>query len=400
MGRDGKDTAYGRQCSNWLTSFGEWVLPLSAEAPESYIFWSGLFALSSVLRRRVKIPQNLLGRWECPPHQYIMLVGPPGMIKTTSARAAGELLEEVGGLTQASSLASTAAIGTELVNAEDSSLFFICEEFSDLIAKSHGKEMYEFLTSMYDGKKQWKSNTISRGLEFSERPCINMLAATTPKWIASNMTEDIIGGGFASRVLFIFEDQLRGKKLFYKEKYNQASYIKLKTALIDDLKHIATLNGDFDIPDPLLKWIDNDSKPYGWYQQLTIPKNPKLLGYHRRKPAHMLKLAMLFHISYSDTLVLDQVDIDNAIGTLESEEINMFKVFEGLGRNPFIFDTKEIYKWLIENGPSSRDIILRTFESVDSPLKMDELLNGMIDMKLIKGVTTNGQLTYEAIKYK
>jgi hypothetical protein len=327
-----------------------------------------------------------------------MLIGPPGMIKTTSARAGAELLDEVGGITQAADAGSIAAIATELVNTEDAALFFISEEFSDLISKSHGKEVYEFLTSMYDGKKKFKTSTHARGIELAEKPCINMLAATTPKWIAANMTEDIIGGGFASRVMFIYEDQLRGKKLFYKDKFDKATYDKLKKALIDDLKHIATLQGDFDIPDDILHWIDNDKD--GWYQRMPTPKNPKLMGYHRRKPAHMLKLAMLFHLAYDDTLTLNMADIEMAIKTLEAAEVNMFKVFEGLGRNPYIFDVKEIYNWLLLNGPCPKDVLLRQFDSVDSPYKMNEILDGMINMKMVKVINKDGVLQYEAINFK
>lgn len=384
---------YKRQCANWLATFGEWVLPLAAEAPEPYIFWSGLFALSSVLRRRVLIPQKYLGRWECPPHLYIMFVGPPGTRKTTSARSAAELLEAVGSITQASDTGSVAAFSTELINTDDCSLFFIVEEFSDLIGKSHGKEMYEFLTSMFDGKKRFKINTISRGAEFATNPCLNMLAATTPIWIASNMTEDIIGGGFASRVIFIYEDTMREKRLFYDDVFDEKTYNSLKTKLIDDLKHIATLTGKFSFQPDAREFLDK------WYKSLPAEKNPKLLGFAQRKPAHILKLAMLWHIAYSDDLEINIEDCRRAVEILSSIEKKLPKVFEGIGKNPYVFNNREIYNFLLQNGPTERSELLRQFEAIESPYKMDEVLNGLLELKMIKGTSKDGKVYYEAVIY-
>ena len=382
-----------RLCENWLDSFGQWVLPLAAEAPEQFIFWSGLFALSSALRRRVKIPQKYLGRWECPPHLYIMFVGPPGTRKTTSARSSSELLDAIGSITQASDTGSVAAFMTELISTDDCSLFFVVEEFSDLIGKSHGKEMYEFLTSMYDGKRKFRVNTISRGAEFAEKPCLNMLAATTPIWIASNMTEDIIGGGFASRVIFIYEDTMREKKLFYSENFNQQLYDAQKAALVHDLKHIATLSGDFEFEDEAKTFLDN------WYKNQPEEKNPKMLGFHQRKPAHVMKLAMLYHISYSDDLIINLGDCHAALDILASVEKNMPRVFEGIGRNPYVFNNREIYNFLVANGRTERFELLRQFESVDSPYKMDEVINGLLELKLIKGTTEDNKIFYEAVAF-
>ena len=199
-----------RQCANWLDTYMSWTLPRS-EAPESYIKWTGLFTLSSVLRRKVRIPKGILGSWECPPHLYIMFIAPPGEArKTTTQSYAIDLLEEVPDVMKGPAIVTQASLLDKLVESEDSSVYLIAEEFSDLIMKSKG-EMFEFLTSMFDGKKSIEASTISRGVQFAERPCINLLAATTPIWVSENMSEAIIGGGFASRVIFIYEETVKMK---------------------------------------------------------------------------------------------------------------------------------------------------------------------------------------------
>lgn len=379
-----------RKCSNWIETFIDWIGPLSEEAPENYILWSGLFTLAAVTKRKIKVPQSYLGRWECYPHLYIMLVGPPGFRKTTCARSASELLDEISGIEQAPDVSSVAALLTDLVNSEDCALYIISEEFSDLFGKSSGKEIYEFLTSMYDGKKKFKASTHVRGAEFAEQPCLNMLAATTPKWISENMPEDIIGGGFASRVIFIYEDRLRGKRLFYDNVFDKEKYDKLKKMLIDDLKHIAGISGEFKFSDDAKKFLEE------WYQDMKQPKNPKLTGYYHRKPAHVMKLSMLLHIAYSDELVIDVNDVELALKILDRTEINMGRVFEGIGKNPHFYTTKEIIQYLAANGKTERSKLLQEFEAVDYPYKLDEIINGLLEMKLIKVISENGKIYYEA----
>jgi hypothetical protein len=129
----------------------EWTLPRS-EAPESYIKWAGLFTLSSVLRRKVRIPKSILGSWECPPHLYVMFIAPPGEArKTTTMSYAIDLLDELPDIVKGPAVVTQASLLDKLVESEDSSVYLTAEEFSDLIMKSKG-EMFEFLTSMFDGK--------------------------------------------------------------------------------------------------------------------------------------------------------------------------------------------------------------------------------------------------------
>jgi hypothetical protein len=230
-----------RKCDNWLRSFLDWTLP-RMESPESYLLFSGLFCLSSVLRRRVFVEKEYLGGWECYPHMYIILVGPAGEVrKTTAMYQAIQLLSHVPTVMKGPNIVTQAALLAKLVESDDNAVYLTAKELSDLIMKS-GPEMYEFLTTMFDGDKTFESATISRGVEFIHSPCLNLIAATTPQWIAEGMPEQVIGGGFASRCIFLYEDKPRFKKLFFKDVVYPQELKTLEAHLIEDLKHIATIH--------------------------------------------------------------------------------------------------------------------------------------------------------------
>ena len=385
---------YKRKCVNWLDTWTQWVKPRS-EVKESMIRWGGLYTIACALRRRVWIPKSingrgLLGGWECYPYLYIMFVGPPGMRKTVTLDYSLELFEALP-LTAAPNACSQAALSQRLLESSDTSVYIVASEFSDLLLKS-GPEMYEFLTSAFDGRRKFETSTISRGIEFIEKPCINMAAGTTPKWIAENMPESAIGGGFASRVIFIYESVLRRKRLFYRD-YDYTAGESLKTNLIDDLLHMSTmLEGAFSISDGTMDWLED------WYQKHEPSKaHPKIQGYMNRKHVHLFKAAMLYHISYSDDLVLTQSDLEWGLSALEEIEPNLPSVFEGIGRNPYTLDSRHIAMFIKEKGKISKKEILAQFQSVATPNILLELLVNLSSMGVIRTELIDNELIYVSL---
>lgn len=377
-----------RKCENWIKTYLSWTLTRT-ESPETYLLFSGLFCISAALRRNVYIPKHYLGGWTCYPHIYAVLVGPAGEVrKTTAMNQAIELLVELNGLTKGPNIVTQAALLAKIVDADHNAVYLTAKELSDLIMKS-GPEMYEFLTSMFDGDKHFEATTIGRGVEFAEAPCVNMLAATTPEWLAGSMPEAAIGGGFASRCMFLYEDTPRFKKLFYNEVKHATSLDDLSANLIHDLAHIMTLEGEFKLTDEAIAFGE------AWYQRLEIPRGTKLAGYIARKPTHMFKLAMLLSVSESDELILTEQHLRDALLILDTIEINLAKVFEGVGRNSYAMSSKAIKDYVIQNAPVSRSNLIRAFNSVAEPRKFDEILNGLVLAKYIKATESkSGELIF------
>jgi hypothetical protein len=384
---------YKRRCANWLLTFREWTLPRS-EAKESFIFWTALFTLASAIRRKVYIPKTVLGSWEVAPYLYIMFVAPAGKArKTTTLSYSDDLLLSELGIKKASASMTVQVLMKRLADSPDNSLSIQIKEFGTFYNQSK-EMMIDFLTALFDGVKRHDSDTLSRGVEFAERPCINLIAATTPKWIAENLSENAVGGGFASRVIFIFEDTVRRRRLFYhrgKDKVDPEKMKELHGNLLMDLVHISqNIEGEFKLTDEAeayaedwyIKYADNPSVP-----------DPRLTGYNERKPAYMFKLAMLCHLAYSDELLVNKGDVQQALALLKNVEGKMLQTFQAIGKNPHTLDLETIVEYVNEIGEVAPAKLRKNFQHVATPRMLDELLMFLVTTRQITEVNTNGIIT-------
>lgn len=378
-----------RKCENLLASFMQWTLPRS-EAKESYIFWTGLFTLSCVLRRHVFVPKRKMGSYDIYPYLYLLFIGPSGNRKTTTSSYNIELLSKVIKLQASPDKVTVEKLASTLAEAEECAMYINAGELSEFIAKS-GKDMYSFLTAAFDGKTNISIGTHIRGIELAEKPCVNFLGATTPEWIAANMPQDVLHGGFGSRCMFIFEETVRKRQLFYDDIDVDKLYDDHFQNLVDDLNFISqNIFGDFSVTQRGTKNLEE------WYQDgagLTkLPKQKaiRLKGYYERKPNHVMKIAMLLKISdgdiiSGDQLVLDWQDFEEGIAVVESLEANLHHVIGGVGKNVYRLDAREIFEFIRDYNPNGnghydgvkRSIILQNFDHVAEPEKLIQLINGM-----------------------
>ena len=260
------------------------------------------------------------------------------------------------------------ALMKRIADSPDASISICIGEFGTFFNPSKDV-MIDFLTALFDGKKKHDSDTLSRGIEYAERPCINLLAATTPKWIAENLSENAIGGGFASRVIFIFEETVRRRKLLYHIGPDKVDFKKLEQIykdLFTDLLHISqNIEGEFNMTKEAEIFINE------WYKKTadkpTVP-DLRLVGYHERKPAYVFKVAMLCHLAYSDELIINKHDFDQAISILNQVEGKMLQTFQAIGRNPHSMDIDSIRDFVFaqENGIKPSEL-RKHFQHVASP---------------------------------
>lgn len=380
-----------RKCENWLNEFCHWCLPVT-EAPELFIYYTGLFVLASALRRRVYIPREYMGSYEVYPNMYILFVGPAGGPRKSTSANASEILKGIPGCTKGPELVTKEALLNKMVKEDkENAVYVLAPEFGEFIAKS-GLSMYGFLTNLYDGKADLGDVTLSRGQVFAEKPCINLLGATTPEWVAENMPISVIGGGFASRVISIYEDTVRRRKLFY----DDVDHIELslvKDNLINDLAHIATnLQGPFSIEKDAKEWMTN------WYEngkQITSDQY-KLRGYYNRKHVHLLKIAILCHIAHSDELVLNLGDMQEALNVLELTEPKLSKTFDSIGKNTNTNTLELIKNFISERGKvpqlELRRKFIHAFDSGDDLDRNLGALQSLEEIEIVKG--SNGELFY------
>mgnify|MGYP001607419380 CR=1 FL=1 len=171
------------------------------------------------------------------------------MRKTTAMDFAVDIMENDPNIKRTDTFVTKESLVNSILQSPDSSLSAAVGEFSELIMKG-GKEMYDLLTILYDSKRELSVSTLMRGKEGTTKPCFNLIACTTPGWISSHIPEESISGGFASRVLFVYEEELVNRRLYRTKQMIEGKleyYNKLEVDLVHDLVHTSSaLAGEFE----------------------------------------------------------------------------------------------------------------------------------------------------------
>jgi len=192
------------------------------------------------------------------------------------------------------------------------------------------------------------------------------------------LSEVMIGGGFTSRVIFVYEEHVRRRQMFY-ESLDLGALDKIRTKLVADLIHLSSnVEGESVLDDACKSFVEE------WYRKTAdryLKEDYRLHGYYERKPAHALKVAMLMHLSYSDELILYKEDFEAALTVLNQIEHSMISVFKGVGKNPYILDMDMMKEFVRDRGGRAKKAeLLGRFQHAAEPEKLLALLDGLIMM--------------------
>jgi len=366
-----------RVAGNFLQAYGEYTSEL--EAPETYHLWVGLSILASAVRRNVWIDQ---GMYTVYPNLYVILTAPPGKLgKSTCIRAGRKILTSVkdvimgpDSISAEELMRAMAKAGKDKVN---SALTIHSSEVSSLIDTS-GLKMIQFLTDIYDCEDSpygWRRQTKTAGSDTINNPVLNILAGTTPSWIAESMPIQATDHGFTSRTIFIYEESPR----FANPRPN-APDPKLVEALKLDINHISQIEGIFE-------WTEEAQDLYDTYYKkwlMSTPDDHRIAGYFNRKRTHALKIAQLIHLAESDDLIIEARDIETAVQILNMIEASMAKTFSGVGKYAHTADTERILLDITKSGGMPFYEVFRRNAMVGNADDVFKILQTLIKMKRIK----------------
>ena len=328
-----------RHYPDWLQAFVEYA-SVPGEAPVRMYFWAGVSAVAGALRRKVWIDQFSF-RWY--PNFYIIFVAPPGVVsKSTTSDVAIKILRAVPGMKFGpdvvtwQSLVTTFAESSEtfLWNGEHHTMSAITLEASEFgnLLNPQDREMVDIYVRLWDAKESpFEKKTKHSGNDVIYKPWINMIACTTPAWIAGNFPEYMIGGGFTSRCVFVYADK-KEKLVPYPDEVVPPDHLERAHKLTEDLEHISlNLQGPFKISPEAREfgrawYIEHYSKPH-----LELD-NDRFGGYLSRKQTIIHKLAMVISASRSDELIIRLDDLASADTMVTDLESDMAKVFAKIGQ--------------------------------------------------------------------
>ena len=305
------------------------------EAHPTYHTFSALVALATIVGRRVWIP---MGHFDVVPNLYVVLVGPSGNRKTSAMTPAKNLIRTLGLPFSGESVTKEKLVldvfAQERVIAgmppdpkfdkyrTYSPMTCMVTELSEFLGGG-GIGMINFLVTIYD-QDYYDIRTKNKGDTAIKGPYLCVLACTTPDWITIYLRQDVISGGFSRRAIFVHETG----------KANRIAFPEITPAmaqawhdLVDYSKRLLSIYGPFTWEPEAKAFFEN------WYMTQRIPSDPMLAGYYESKHIQLLKIAMLIALSESTDLVMRVKYLTFGLELLALAEVNMGKVFAGMGRN-------------------------------------------------------------------
>lgn len=212
------------------------------ESPQTFHAWCMVSAAAACMTRRVHFKY---GTFTIYPNQYIALVGPPGVRKSTAIGQIKKLIDGIDnirfgpddtagqrqGLIQCMIGFDDEDQEKEETNFADNMGNFSLDDMDDLDYGSVASldpndrhslfiaagELVSFLGMgslelvacighIWDCPKEYEYSLKTAQTKVT-LPCLNILGGITPSLISASLPTEAIGGGFMSRTLLIFEDQ-------------------------------------------------------------------------------------------------------------------------------------------------------------------------------------------------
>lgn len=381
-----------RKVNDWIESYLRYTE--NSEPPYLFRKWAAISVIASALQRKCYLPWGSLTFY---PNMYIILVGPSGKSrKGTAMSPALDILMEVSGIKLAAEAITREALIRELKNASDTVIHPVTGKMNFHASLTvHSQELTVFLgyhnyalmsdlTDWYDCRKRWTYRTKHMGTDEIIGVWVNIIGATTPELIQSSMPLDAVGGGLTSRMIFVFEHK-KGK--IVPDPFLTKEEMDLRELLVVDLEKIKMLQGPFRVSE---QFVETWAKWYTAQDENPPFRDDRFSGYFERRPTHVMKMSMILNSSRTDSMVISEDDLLNAIQLLKDTEQKMSNTFSGVGKSSH---AEVLSKVMAEVGRTKETTIanlMNIFYRDVSNWEMEGIIKTLEAMKFCVFVTNTG----------
>lgn len=378
----------GRILPSWLDGFVTYTQPISST--DRFRLWAGIGAISAVLNRKV---WTVLRGTPLYANSYIILCGKAGAGKSQAIVQAKQMMVAGGAGVLPSSLTKEklylqfndkyvrmVKIADDPIGLPLTAVVAASEELGVLL-RAQDEDFMTVLTDWWDNPNVWTYDTKASGHIRIERLSFNILAGTTPQWLAEHLPVTAYDLGFAARLILVNDEtpSARDNPLF-----TGTLDTDLQVALQHDMARIARLNGEFvftqDAKDALIAWHSSGMEPK--------PREPRLESYNGRRVVHLVKLMMVLAAARGDKMEITKGDFEKAKAFLLDAESAMPKALEYTGKNEYmtsilkaeqyIYETQQRYKRAV---PES---LLKNFLIREVPVALvGKIIQAMLDTNRI-----------------
>lgn len=417
-----------------MTNFDRWQLYMKdLNCPQSFVDFGFYYTVSVALQRRVWCGPEHMPLY---PNLYIILVGEPGIGKGIAIKPVNRLLKhhqlDINGAekvdktdgtdeirevlefaqkfnsnnpaaakedddkqlfpsaadaTTYEALVQSMARSTRMISykAHDkdlqkevkkiythSSVYFCLEEISSLFRR-HTEDVVNFLLVAFDcGDYEYRTKT--QGRDRIKRCCLSLFGGTTPQFMHDTFNSKLLGEGFSSRTIFIFESANRKNDLFIPSLSSEqvSAMLHIQT----HVRNLSRLYGHAQFSPEAKEYLED------WWQKHQALKpntSPKLIPYYSRKNIHAMKLATIMHFSETaDSMTIERASCEKAIAALDGVEKNMHYAVSFASANPLHATMQKIVKCIGQYGPQDFIELFMRFSDEVREAELRECINALI----------------------
>ena len=380
-----------RKLEDWLDGYIDYTS--EQESPSLFHLWVGLSMISSALGRKVWVDR---GYYKLYPNLYVVLVGASARVRRTTAVNIGynlfrEALPEYLLVSQKTTPEALINIFVQEGKKKGISGGTIVSTELGVFLGTGGKsgDIIQLLTDWYDCPETFTYHTLMRGKERLERVYCVLVGSTTPIWLKESMPPSAIGGGFTSRVVFVY--QSKPEKLVPFPRVSNGMR-RLREKLIGDLKVIASLDGEFRLDEDAVDWYER------WYTEVFKPDfipNASLDGYYGRKHDTLLKVAMCVSASRKDSLCIDEGDLKVALKCLNSAERYLPQTVKLIQMKEVGEEEEKVFRLIERKGEVDYSNLLRGVSYCMNAKRVQEVIETLLEEERIEEFIREGKRWYK-----
>ena len=390
------------------------------EAPPEFHLWSGLCALAACCGPNLWMDMGGAGNIQ--PNLYVLLVGPPGIKKSTAKDISRDLLRKIHSNKYKIPIApdsSSKEAFVDFLSRKDSPCKMVfdhaggaryytkcclwSDEFVNLVSVGGDPMAWiQVLTEIYLPRPTFKAATIARGHVEMPYPYINLLGCMTTDITKALINDGSLSGGFSRRTIYIYSNK-DGEPVpipvFTPEQK------RAQERCIQRGQEIQRLSGCFQFS-PAGEAAYRDAYIKNHHAKQEAP-SAALVNFMQSYGNFLIKIAMLLQLSESDELVIGEDKILHAKSLIDSAQSHVNMIFAGVGKNPhastmagikvfidqvssrppFFVTLKRVYAQFLNQAEQAQlESILKQMDSIGDLILVSGRMPG--NPTLLKGVTT------------
>ncbi len=368
------------------------------EVPAIFAVWAGISAVGAAMGRDCFVDQGYFAIY---PNLYVILVaGSARCRKSTAVNIAGDFIQKVTPkiniISQKATPEGLIGMLSGLIGEEGATTVVpsavgiaVVDELSTLIDKNAFKSgLIALLTNLYDCK-DFEYLTRGRGRELVNNPCLSVLGASTIRWIKDTIPEVAIGGGFTSRIVFVYKDK---REKLVPWPVMSAENKALSEDIVHDLCEVSKMRGPIALDKDALDTYKEEYEHF--YYNSSLMQDEGLSGYANRRHHILLKVAMIICASRTDNRLITQHEMNMSIKLLRKAENAM----------PFILRTimsekvgdifEHILRFVMSMNSVDRPRLIREFRHKMTSQELDMMMRTLEEEGVILQSVDNGKIRY------